>query len=469
MNYLFVNSKYYLFCCHQLFYYKIKTNNNISMKNVRSQFIEEVLSKQTNLDKMMQEATNSTLDTLLEKKVSDSIRKFLNEDSEKDVDEKPIDDDDKDLLNDVEDTDDDTETVAGTETPADENGEEGLGDDDIDAEEGDDIWGDIEDLKNEEGAYDLRGMDIGELSKYVSTLGPTDGVTVEFDNGEMTIEDNTDGKTIEIDLESAVEGDEDAITVDGTQYDDEDEVEIDFEFDDDTEDGEEDEFEIDLEGDNEDIIEPDAEDGETDIELELDDDTEDNGEADEIEETLSRGKATDRSTTMGRFRRNASRNGQEVTDSTEEEYDANPNGVNENIVRKMDAILKENAALKKLIPQIQEQLNMATVVNTSLGNIVKLVNEHTTTTDEKKQLVERFNKCKTSEDSNKLYEQIRMEYANAEKSNTNNFSTVLNGQIKEAIENPVKQTINESVNEKPVMDEGLFASLEFMERLNKIR
>lgn len=439
------------------------------MKNVRSQFIEEVLSKQTNLDKMMQEATNSTLDTLLEKKVSDSIRKFLNEDSEKDVDEKPIDDDDKDLLNDVEDTDDDTETVAGTETPADENGEEGLGDDDIDAEEGDDIWGDIEDLKNEEGAYDLRGMDIGELSKYVSTLGPTDGVTVEFDNGEMTIEDNTDGKTIEIDLESAVEGDEDAITVDGTQYDDEDEVEIDFEFDDDTEDGEEDEFEIDLEGDNEDIIEPDAEDGETDIELELDDDTEDNGEADEIEETLSRGKATDRSTTMGRFRRNASRNGQEVTDSTEEEYDANPNGVNENIVRKMDAILKENAALKKLIPQIQEQLNMATVVNTSLGNIVKLVNEHTTTTDEKKQLVERFNKCKTSEDSNKLYEQIRMEYANAEKSNTNNFSTVLNGQIKEAIENPVKQTINESVNEKPVMDEGLFASLEFMERLNKIR
>lgn len=439
------------------------------MKNVRSQFIEEVLSKQANLDKMMQEATNSTLDTLLEKKVSDSIRKFLNEDSEKDVDEKPIDDDDKDLLNDVEDTDDDTETVADTETPADENGEEGLGDDDIDAEEGDDIWGDIEDLKNEEGAYDLRGMDIGELSKYVSTLGPTDGVTVEFDNGEMTIEDNTDGKTIEIDLEGAVEGDEDAITVDGTQDDDEDEVEIDFEFDDDTEDGEEDEFEIDLEGDNEDIIEPDTEDGETDIELELDDDTEDNNENDEIEETLSRGKATDRSTTMGRFRRNASRNGQEVTDSTEEEYDANPNGVNENIVRKMDAILKENAALKKLIPQIQEQLNMATVVNTSLGNIVKLVNEHTTTTDEKKQLVERFNKCKTSEDSNKLYEQIRMEYANAEKSNTNNFSTVLNGQIKEAIENPVKQTINESVNEKQTMDEGLFASLEFMERLNKIR
>ncbi len=437
------------------------------MKNVRSQFIEEVLSKQANLDKMMQEATNSTLDTLLEKKVSDSIRKFLNEDSEKDVDEKPIDDDDKDLLNDVEDTDDDTETVADT----DENGEEGLGDDDIDAEEGDDIWGDIEDLKNEEGAYDLRGMDIGELSKYVSTLGPTDGVTVEFDNGEMTIEDNTDGKTIEIDLESAVEGDEDAITVDGTQDDDEDEAEIDFEFDDDTEvgtDGEEDEFEIDLEGDNEDIIEPDTEDGETDIELELDD-TEDNDKGDEIEETLSRGKATDRSTTMGRFRRNASRNGQEVTDSTEEEYDANPNGVNENIVRKMDSILKENAALKKLIPQIQEQLNMATVVNTSLGNIVKLVNEHTTTTDEKKQLVERFNKCKTSEDSNKLYEQIRMEYANAEKSNTNNFSTVLNGQIKEAIENPVKQTINESVNEKQTMDEGLFASLEFMERLNKIR
>lgn len=440
------------------------------MGNIRSQFIEEVLKKQSNLDRMMQEATNSTMETLLAEKVSDSIRNFLNEESEKDVDEKPIDDEDKDLLTDDEDGSD------GIGAEDDSAVEDFEGEED-DLEGDDDIWNDIEDLKNDEGAYDLRGMDIGELSKYVGTLGPNDGVTVEFEDGEMTIDDEVEDREIEIDLEGALEGDEDAISVNDGDFSDDEEDEIELELDDeepefgddDMAGEDEDEFEIELDdedpefGDDEDILSP--EDEEAEIDLELDDEDEP-----ELEETLSRGKVTDRSTTMGRFRRNASRAGKEITDSTEEEYDANPGTMSESAIRKMNAILKENAALKKLIPQIQEQLNMASVVNTSLGNIVKLVNEHTTTTDEKKQLVERFNKCKTSEDSNKLYEQIRIEYANANKSNTNNFSAVLNGQIKEAVENPLKNTLNETaMNRQPVADEGLYASWEFMERLNKIK
>lgn len=444
------------------------------MKNVRSQFIEEVLSKQANLDKMMQEATNSTLDTLLAEKVSDSIRSFLNEEDEKEVDEKPIDKDDKELLSDDEDKDT-KENDNDSEGGLDNDVEEKLGDDeegeDLDGDS-EDIWDGIEDLKNEDGAYDLRGMDIGELSKFVGTMSPEDGVTVEFDNGNMTIEDSDNDRVIEIDLENVGEDADDFNDGLGDE-DDETEFEIDLDGDDELDD--EAEFEIDLDGDDFESDGDDFEgDGDDEIDLDLDGDDEDiiSGDDDEpeLEETMARGKVTDRTTPKGRYRRNASRAGNRITGTDSEEHDANPGSTNESINKKMEAILKENAALKKLIPQIQEQLKMASVVNTSLGNIVKLVNEHTTTQDEKKQLVERFNKCKTSEDSNKLYEQIRIEYANANKSNANNFTSVLNSQIKEAVENPVKQSLNETTVKGQVnVDEGLYASWSFMERLNKIK
>lgn len=412
------------------------------MNNVRSQYIKDLIEQKDKLDSMMEEATQSTLESLLAEKVNNSLRDLISEGTEDQVSEESLDEEDESLLNDKTDEDKDDENASKSDE------EDILLDDESDKD--DDIWDSVEDLKNDDDEYDFTGLDKETVLELMKTLTPEDGVTVTFDNGKVSVEDENTEKEYEIDLNSVEEDDEDAVNV------------IDLELDgDDSED--ETEFELEL-GDEETDSDDDIDFGGDDTEFEItaDDDEEELGEAMTVAQNSRSVRGTTKSVAttpdMVGKGRSISRNGERVKGTTE--------GYTNESVKKLNNILKENNELKSLVPGIMNQLQSSLVVNTSLGNIVKLVTEHTSTNEEKKQIVERFNKCKSVEESNNLYKTINEELNHANRMASNNVNTNIASQINESVTiEKTKKNLNESV----VMDESLYKTINFFDRLNKIK
>ena len=132
------------------------------------------------------------------------------------------------------------------------------------------------------------------------------------------------------------------------------------------------------------------------------------------------------------------------------------------IRKKMYKLYNENKQMKSIVPELQKKLMESMVINQSMGYIVRLLNENTTSVDEKKQISERFSKVNTLEEGKKLYETISEELKQVGK--RNNMNGVINGQLaegKQAKQNLVETTMykSEKVNE----------TLDFMKRLNAIK
>ena len=132
---------------------------------------------------------------------------------------------------------------------------------------------------------------------------------------------------------------------------------------------------------------------------------------------------------------------------------------NESKIRKrMKMLYNENKQMKAIIPELQKRVEESIVINASMGYIVKLLNENTTTVDEKKQISERFGKVNTLEECKNLYEQISSELKNSEKSNG---LSSLDKQLSEGKQRLIETTMykSEKVND----------TLDFMKRLDAIK
>jgi len=128
-------------------------------------------------------------------------------------------------------------------------------------------------------------------------------------------------------------------------------------------------------------------------------------------------------------------------------------------------IKEKNKVLKEAVKQFQQYANdyyktaqIAGITNYKMGKIVKLFTEHSTTLNEKKTIVERFDKeVKTTDQINNLYETIKSELDNKKTINeeinkTNNLSSTQN-----------------KINESSIyVNDEVRQSLDFMNRLNKI-
>lgn len=133
---------------------------------------------------------------------------------------------------------------------------------------------------------------------------------------------------------------------------------------------------------------------------------------------------------------------------------------NENFERKVKAIMAENKELRKIATEIKKRLEENVVVNASLGKIIKLMVENSTTKDEKVNILNRFNKVKSVKESKELYESISSEL---KRSHKNNNSPMVGAQITEAKKTGqqiVENRLNESSDVKAMRD--------FIERLDRI-
>lgn len=455
------------------------------MTKVRSEYIKKLMSESHSLEEKLKDVAQSTINSILEEKTNKNLRQILSED-ENSFSEEEVDDD-------VE--------LGGSEDTSEEEGAE-----ENDAENSE--WDDLEQYKDEDGEYDLRSMDKDELVKVLKVMSPDDAVRiVKNDDDSLTVTDEANDEEFDLELDND-EDEEIDIDVEDNEdddFDDDGEFVVDIDNDDDEE------FEV------EDDEENDFDDDDV-LEIELDESnlgytdnyqkktamtTPDNHEPanprstysmdggvpkgtekpwvggrkkapfdDEVNEGCETsiqeggafGKAAARVTGKQRRNNSSGQGGQPYGgrhNSVAGEYkDYQESSVSENIKKKANQIFVENKQLKSLMKKLQNQVNEAIVVNQSLANVIKLINENATTVNEKKEILRRFNDCTTKEESNKLYSTISEELKRSGKTHSNVTETI-NSQLSESRDRAVETPMYQS--------QDLSETISFMNRLNAIK
>lgn len=435
------------------------------MANIRSKYIKDLLEDKENLNKTLEESTKEALKGIVDEAVNKNLRSLISEADEDDYDEEEV-DNTENVLDEPETTEDsaDAETKESGET-----------------EDEKELWDSLEQYKGENDEYDLTGMDSEDVIKVLKVMKPEDGVrVVKNGNGTLKLTDDENDVEYIIDIEG-----EDAVEV--PDEDDEDVFEIDVDECCDTTLGE---GKVDLgytdnyqdktamtmdpddgaktrkwnagtptgngkrwvgnKGDMSPYNKTVNEEEEPIVEIELNDDA----NLEEKAETMANGSRTIQDlhhSKNGQARHNRHRMNGKNAYSGEQ---------NEALKRKANATLKENKDLKNIASQIKERLNEACVINASLGKIIKLVTENTTTRDEKINIVNRFNDVKTVAEGNALYETIEKELKNAHP--INNVDKVMSGPLTEAKKTNVVET-------QMFQSEDLAGTLDLMKRLDKIK
>jgi hypothetical protein len=130
--------------------------------------------------------------------------------------------------------------------------------------------------------------------------------------------------------------------------------------------------------------------------------------------------------------------------------------------KKMNKLYEENKQMKSIIPELNKKLMESMVINSSMGYIVRLLNENATSIDERKAISERFGKVTTLEESKKLYETISDELKKS--GNRKSVNEIFNSQIAEGKQK--KQNLVETTMYK---SEKVNDTLDFMKRLDNIK
>lgn len=444
-------------------------------KNIRSEYVKNLLEDKETLEKQLKGITESTIKSLLEDEVKGNLRQIISEDANS-FEEEEVTDDDTKPVDDTKDDDistDDTDANGDDDTTSTDS-EEGTGDDDTsvvddadvtaaDDEEGtdDDVWSGLESYKGEDGEYDLTGMDADDVIKVLKVMKPEDGVrVVKNDDGNIELTDDETNKEyiIQIDVDDdALENDDDALgeaeNHGNVGYTDDYQKKTAM-----------------TTPDNHEPADPNSTysmDGGVPTGTEKPfpgkGDTapfdKDVNEAMTTQEQgpYNRGDGMVHTNTNSKAAkgRNSHAGGKQIHGTADNSYSE---AQMESIKRKANEIFRENKELKSLLPELNNRLREAIVINQSMGNIVKLLKENATTTEEKQSIIKRFNDVKTLSESNSLYKTITEELHRIHQ--TQNVDSVLNAQLSEATKHTVETPMYQS--------EDLSETLDFMRRLDRV-
>ena len=451
----------------------------------------KTLNEAEQIAEALKKSTKKSLSEMVKTAISQMILEGEKEDDEKktpDTEETKTETPAPDTQEDNDDYDE--EDVEIDDDSADADGKESSDDSE------DEDWSDMEDYKVGDNEYDLSNSSNEEALRVYNKLNDDDDILVKkVDDTSYEIKDEETGAeyVIDIDVDAlATDADSDVEDVDG-----EDEVELDLSDEDDEEPAE-----FDVELDNE---EPEAE---IDVEMD-DDDDEDllnetnlnytNTYQDDVMPGLNMNEPANPNATYSMdagapkgnkrpysgYKKETGKpfvqeNVEEcglMTDEPELEEATNVGGAvqqrtssksnipsgrknygpktkrhvsaageySETINEELKAIKEDNTKYRNYIGTIKKNLYEAFVTNVKLGNILKLVCENSTTPEEKKSIVERFNNAKTIKESKMLYETIKNELKATAKS-----APILEHQISAE----PKKTLNETTifTSNPVLD-----------------
>ena len=472
------------------------------MAKVRSEYIKKLMTESHNLEDKLKDVAQSTINSILEEKTNKNLRQILAEDEDS-FSEEEVDDDvtlgGSDASNE-EDANSDTDSAADDDSA--DNGE----------------WDDLEQYKDEDGEYDLRSMDKDELVKVLKVMSPDDAVRiVKNDDDSLTVTDEANDEEFELELDNEEcedtdeFGDEDGeveIEIDSDDnFDGDDDFADDVDgLDDDDDDFADDDTEFEIELDESNLGYTDNYQKKTAMT------TPDNHEPADSKSTYSMDGGVPTGTSKpwvgpkkkapyedditesgcvgcGKGEQQLKEGGHSVTQNgpysrgdgktwtPNSDHNTPRNGskggvkekgtadnmyseTSESIKKKANAIFLENKQLKALMGKLQTQVNEAIVVNQSLANVIKIINENATTVNEKKEILRRFNECTTREESNKLYSVISEELKRDGKTHSNVAGTI-NSQLSESRDRAVETPMYKS--------QDLSDTLSFMACLDAIK
>ena len=439
------------------------------------------------LEEQMQEVVSESMKGIIGDNAKDEVRKLLKESEDEDsFSEEEVTDDtattDKDKTAEVDDvtTTDDGEEVTTDTVDTEEDGEP-------DYAVEDDVWDELEKCKSADGEFDCRGMDDGNLLKVLKAMGPEDGIRVmKNDDGSIAVE--VDGDLIQgqeefvIDLDDLLDT-EDAIEESCNNECNESNTgytsnyqkktamttpnnhepanpKTTYSMDGGVPTGIEKPFAN--QGDKAPYDETVNE--EAVFEIEQDDE-----QVNEVASTTEN-NPTVRGTGMthantnskGKTFRSSSEGGQRVKGTGENTYSGGETNESLDFKRKMNTLYEENKQMKAIIPELQKKLMESMVINSSMGYIVRLLNENSTSIDEKKEISARFSKVNTLDESKQLYQTISEELKKVNKGN--NINGIFNSQLAESKQ--AKQSLVETTMYK---SEKVNETLDFMKRLDNIK
>lgn len=474
---------------------------------VRSNYIKSLMETKKTLEEQMQEVVSESMKGIIGDNAKDEVRKLLKESEDEDsFSEEEVTDDtattDKDETTEVDDVTTDTTSDDGEDVTTDTVDVETTEDGGTEDAAEDDVWNELEKCKSADGEFDCRGMDDGNLLKVLKAMGPEDGIRV-MKNDDGTIAVEVDGDLIQgeeefvIDLDDLAEP-EDAIeesknnecNESNTGYTSDYQKETamttpdnhepanpktTYSMDGGVPTGTEkpfanqgdkapydekvnEECESDVETDDKEVNE------ELEFEVETDDE-----QVNEVASTTEN-NPTVRGTGMthantnskGKKFRSSSEGGQRVKGTGENSYSGGETNESLDFKRKMNKLYEENKQMKSIIPELQKKLMESMVINSSMGYIVRLLNENTTSVDEKKEISARFSKVNTLDESKQLYQTISEELKKVNKGN--NVNGIFNSQLAESKQN--KQSLVETTMYK---SEKVNETLDFMKRLDNIK
>lgn len=456
---------------------------------VRSNYIKSLMETKKTLEEQMQEVVSESMKGIIGDNAKDEVRKLLKESEDEDsFSEEEVTDDtattDKDETTKGDDVTTDTTSDDGEEVTTDtvdvETTEDGETEDAVE----DDVWNELEKCKSADGEFDCRGMDDGNLLKVLKAMGPEDGIRVmKNDDGSIAVE--VDGDLIQgqeefvIDLddleepEYAIEFNECNESNTGYTSDYQKKTAMTtpdnhepanpkttYSMDGGVPTGIEKPFAN--QGDKAPYDETVNEEAEFEIE-------QDDEQVNEVASTTEN-NPTVRGTGMthantnykGKKFRSSSEGGQRIKGTGENTYSGGETNESLDFKRKMNKLYEENKQMKSIIPELQNKLMESMVINSSMGYIVRLLNENTTSVDEKKEISARFSKVNTLDESKQLYQTISEELKKVNKGN--NVNGIFNSQLAESKQ--AKQSLVETTMYK---SEKVNEALDFMKRLDNIK
>lgn len=179
----------------------------MAKKEIRTKYIKSLVADKDAMAKVLEESTKESLSSLLDESVNKSLRQMLAE-SDNDSYEEEVATEQPDFNPDPEADNTDAEADNGGDINVDlesgkPDGENCEGGECNQESEGSNVWDEIEDCKDSDGEYDLRGKDIKTVFNVIKNMEPGDGLRfIKNDDDTATVETDDGDTEFVIDIES---------------------------------------------------------------------------------------------------------------------------------------------------------------------------------------------------------------------------------------------------------------------------
>jgi hypothetical protein len=340
--------------------------------------LEQALLQVQNLEEAVKQNAKGILASTMKQELNDLLKESLEEEEEvtteeeeeTPIDEQPKPEEEEDDMSDEEEEDNDTDSDDAENDQDLDNDEPSKDIDSLDSEESDDdtsfddMSGDDFGSEGDEDVMDMTGASDEEVLKVFKAMKPEDGIVVKKDGNNVEFGTGEDDYIIKLDNEEEEE----------------------------TEMAEEEE---EMSNDEESHLSEEEE--ETIYEIELDEEEEETTESEEEEEVDSPEEEVDEAArTIGNGVRGPAQ---------KMKYKAGRHEMNEEV----EKLKKQNGEYKKALILFKEKLNEVAVFNANLAYATRLFTEHSTTKQEKLNILKRFDSISTMNEAKNLFASIKAE------------------------------------------------------------